>query len=258
MAADSCRGKVNASYSRDSITEAIIAEPEPACHSLLPHLSVNLYCHSCLLSSVSDPSVKHCPSSITECGCRQSSTMLGDTSTAPAPNETEVPAARPRKRKRKTFACTICHRRKLKCDQSLPACNRCVKSGAECSYSEYRISDANDGDHILWRVERTGANTETPSRPVGRSTAVERDFTSPVRSDTFVSAGLSRERSRILSQQTKANEDTERSSDAHASGSDARLPETMLFKGLEFATQYFGATNPISPLLHVWSTAIAF
>ena len=44
---------------------------------------------------------------------------------------------REKKRRRKAFSCYDCRRRKLKCDRTFPACNRCINSGhaASCRYA---------------------------------------------------------------------------------------------------------------------------
>lgn len=54
------------------------------------------------------------------------------------------------------LACVACRSRKLKCDRSSPACNRCIKSGAECIYPESRRKPAFKRRNVKELEERLG------------------------------------------------------------------------------------------------------
>lgn|SRR5690554_1265405 len=67
--------------------------------------------------------------------------------TAPPKRESRSPTANTRPReaadnasvpKPKRLACTICRRRKLKCDGVRPSCSTCSRLGHTCSYDDVR------------------------------------------------------------------------------------------------------------------------
>jgi hypothetical protein len=49
-----------------------------------------------------------------------------------------VPPAGSSKAKPTQIACTLCRRRKIKCDGGIPSCGRCKKLNSECMYHENR------------------------------------------------------------------------------------------------------------------------
>jgi hypothetical protein len=122
-----------------------------------------------------------------------------------------------RKRKRKTFACITCRRRKLKCDQTWPTCSRCRKSGVACTYG--REEDVEDGDAgIVFSAFNRGRHTEVESNRDGIGFPLPRE----------------------IRKRTGAG-------DGHPGET---APETMVFKGKGFKTQFYGGTAAISPLIH--------
>ncbi|KAF2664136.1 hypothetical protein BT63DRAFT_429676 [Microthyrium microscopicum] len=153
-----------------------------------------------------------------------------------------------RKRKRRTLACDTCHQRKLKCDQGVPACGRCIKSKTSCSYSNGQDIQAEKSSHNSWTANDARSQIEAVSRLKFNKTKSSADSLS-ARSMTSVSNGIPIVGGqRPIDHVPRSNEQMVHSLHEN-SGSDPRRPETMLFKGKEFATQYFGATNPTSPLL---------
>lgn len=69
----------------------------------------------------------------------------------------------PPRRRRPPLSCTICRRRKLKCDRSMP-CAQCVKSKMpdQCSYAAY-VSQWRDADVRDERLESTSPVPATSS-----------------------------------------------------------------------------------------------
>lgn len=69
----------------------------------------------------------------------------------------------PPRRRRPPLSCTICRRRKLKCDKSMP-CAQCVKSKMpdQCSYASY-VSQWRDADAREERLESTPPVATTSS-----------------------------------------------------------------------------------------------
>lgn len=59
-------------------------------------------------------------------------------------------------RKRATHACLTCRLRKSKCDNQLPKCSFCVRSGSECNYPNDALHQLDRASLlILERLERT-------------------------------------------------------------------------------------------------------
>ena len=171
-----------------------------------------------------------------------------DLDQTPHSHDTDQSVSVPRKRRRRILACTLCHQRKLKCDQTLPICGRCLKTGATCTYSDNRRLDAGRSNPP---AKKDTAKSDTIATPEDNSAKVVRDFTSPARSDAFASAGIILHRSEVPAHNRKRRETTQRPLPTLGPDPSSHPPETMLFKGAEFATQFFGPTNPVSPLLHV-------
>jgi hypothetical protein len=138
------------------------------------------------------------------------------------PREPDSPSTGPpRKRKRKTFACKTCRNRKLKCDQLFPQCTRCQKGGATCIYGRDDEEDpaGSAAGHIRASFSRFARPPEIESNRDGIGFPIHPAITNV----------------RIR------GEDSDERPGA---------PETMVFKGKEFKTQFWGPTNAISPIIH--------
>lgn len=170
---------------------------------------------------------------------------------------TNQPPSGPRKRKRKTFACIICQRRKLKCDQALPACGRCIKSGVECDFGDHDEQvPANSGvrnDTFAPERPTHTRNITSPSLPSGGPSVTAMPFP---KQNAWSSADVRPDHTAldsytILRQHLEWKESGTVTRTTAEADSNHHILETMLFKGSEFSTQFYGATSPISLLRHV-------
>ncbi|PWY78371.1 hypothetical protein BO70DRAFT_388176 [Aspergillus heteromorphus CBS 117.55] len=137
-----------------------------------------------------------------------------------------------KKRKRISLSCFDCRRRKLKCDREFPACGRCRRAGqAETCYYD-----------------------DAPARP----SPVNR-FVTPVRLAS-VEATPNLGAWQLLghaSSATGVNEQlplirTDVRKELQSSGQMMPgEPETNIFRGKNFMTQYYGSSNPISLISHL-------
>lgn len=62
------------------------------------------------------------------------STSVNSSSTVP--NTTTTPVSNVHKRVKVTLACTVCRKKKVKCDGIHPSCSRCNTLGFSCQYSD--------------------------------------------------------------------------------------------------------------------------
>jgi Fungal Zn(2)-Cys(6) binuclear cluster domain/Fungal specific transcription factor domain len=133
-----------------------------------------------------------------------------------------------RKRRRKTFACIICRRRKLKCDQAYPSCSRCLKSGTACIYGRIDENDSTQvgaygaGGYVSRSNESAGSVARASF--LGRPSELEstRDGVGfPMYPQLASSASVR-----------------------------AQVQPTIIFRGRDFKTQFYGRTNPIAPVVH--------
>ncbi|RAK82283.1 putative C6 transcription factor [Aspergillus fijiensis CBS 313.89] len=92
--------------------------------------------------------------------------MDGDPLLQPDPSGPTSPAKSPARRRRPPLSCTICRRRKLKCDRALP-CGQCLKSKTpdQCVYVGHQPpkSDARRGENTPSERARASAATSRAS-----------------------------------------------------------------------------------------------
>jgi hypothetical protein len=193
-----------------------------------------------------------------------------------------------RKRRRKALSCYDCRRRKLRCDREYPSCTRCRKSGQaeSCIYEsgslepkEYRDGDKPDVGTILPGVLdfETGTRGQMiPTVPIGKqsiepTTTLGKPLSDASSSKLVLQARrIAQLESRLASLEASQPTATwqsfgEVTSVAKASDKQnvtgpgpfltssrgPNQPETILFRGKNYKTQYYGGTNPTSLVAHV-------
>ncbi|KAF3400926.1 hypothetical protein DPV78_006061 [Talaromyces pinophilus] len=201
----------------------------------------------------------------------QSSVPPARTSTSPRANSHPIQG----KRKRKTLSCYECRRRKLKCDREEPSCSRCRKAGQPelCSY--------------VYDVSSLSANPQSSNTPglLPLSSSVSQQLDPSPRGvpprDHFAHSSAPRVAPQFLdisgkeyapsTLQAAQNQGTWQllghvsmatngaearpaiSADTTnvAAGSQDSIPkETVIFRGENFRTQYYGGSNPTSSIAH--------
>jgi Fungal specific transcription factor domain/Fungal Zn(2)-Cys(6) binuclear cluster domain len=158
-----------------------------------------------------------------------------------------------RKRKRKTFACVVCRRRKLKCDQEWPKCSRCLKSGIECIYGREESEELGDPEATVSANAAATAAVGQALPLAPRSIAFGSTARRGESAASFVRATFPLTRpSELESTRDGVGFPIHPAmmEEARRSGSERGPPETMVFKGRDFKTQFYGATSPISPIIH--------
>lgn len=176
------------------------------------------------------------------------------------------------KRKRKTLSCYQCRRRKLKCDREQPSCGRCIEGGypETCSY----VYDASSSQN--------GARRSTPALSSALKLPSHDAFSRGVPSSAKYSPGSYSPRVAYQFLELAAEPDAPSSLQAHqnqgtwqllgqtSAGAEARpniradtvddfasnlkekMPkETVIFRGENFRTHYFGGSNTTSSIAHV-------
>ena len=151
-----------------------------------------------------------------------------------------------RKRRTKALSCYDCRRRKLGCDREYPSCSRCRKAGQadSCIYESSFLEP-----------------TSLPSKPLSDA---------PASKVSLQAKRIAQLESRLASLETSQPAATWQSFEEVepvAKTSDKReivgngpfwtslrgptQPETILFRGKNYKTQYYGGTNPTSLIAHV-------
>ena len=186
-----------------------------------------------------------------------------------------------RKRKRKALSCYTCRLRKLGCDRTYPSCSRCRKSGQAntCTYESgsFECKAQEDG-------EKPGVTTTFPAVEIDESRLKLPSTPSihrPIESapDSYASKATSQAQrishleSRLAVLEThrpsavwqcleevdpvaKSSEDTEKraitnSATILTSPRPESSAETILFRGANYKTEYYGGSNPTSLVAHV-------
>ena len=190
-----------------------------------------------------------------------------------------------RKRRRKALSCYDCRRRKLRCDREYPSCSRCRKSGQadSCLYDSGSLEpkDYGDGQKPVVGFE-TGAGgemiTARPSAPPYlEPTTIPAKPVSDASSSKLVlqARRIAQLESRLASLEASQPSATwqsfgevtslsKTSDDRNITGTGPFLtsprgptqPETILFRGKNYKTQYYGGTNPTSLIAHVWTPCL--
>jgi hypothetical protein len=171
-----------------------------------------------------------------------------------------APGSATRKRKRKTFACVTCRRRKLKCDQEWPSCSRCEKGGIACIYGREDAAELSMGGESI--VDGPGIE---PGH--GYGAAMPLSLPPPPRSFALTRSARRAGESaasfphamyiRVRPPELESTRDGVGFpihpaiwEDDRRAANDKAEPDTMVFKGRDFKTQFYGATHPISPIVH--------
>jgi hypothetical protein len=166
-----------------------------------------------------------------------------------------------RKRKRNVLSCLDCRRRKVKCDHGLPACSRCRLRGvaSSCTYEalpgdEYGHQEEFVEPQDEERALTNGGRGPSYSHPPHGSKAKEVSLV-PMpafleQKDTIARLEdrlrlLERIVARDISGAPSATGILEQQTEK------PRQPETHLFKGRGFRTQFYGASCPTSLLASV-------
>ncbi|PVH68335.1 hypothetical protein DL98DRAFT_219936 [Cadophora sp. DSE1049] len=71
----------------------------------------------------------------------------------------------PQKKRRVEQACERCQRKKIRCDNGIPACSPCEAQGAVCAYSQARSRGKGKGQEYVRALEQRIENLETLLRP---------------------------------------------------------------------------------------------
>ncbi|KAJ5679058.1 hypothetical protein N7462_007302, partial [Penicillium macrosclerotiorum] len=159
------------------------------------------------------------------------------------------PSANGGKRKRKAFSCYECRRRKLKCDRGYPSCSRCRKAKqAEICIYDTPPSLSNQSEQLISLVKTANAPTQEDS---------------PRRTDTVgnIASNLEVDQNKgtwqLLGQESSVTVfDAERPAVKADSAGLPNLPRaqdsirTVIFRGENFKTQYYGGSNPASLIGH--------
>lgn len=167
------------------------------------------------------------------------------------PEPPQPPTTTEIRRKRKVLSCRECRRSKLKCDRESPACSRCRKAGRadSCTYDE------DSGRHERPPKKRPENETEKQR--------LDWAFPNPLTQDR--GAQSSRQSSGIdpsqpsgtwqlkgnVSSLSKVGILRPASNSPQPSPRPTTPPETMIFRGKNFMTQFYGSTNPTSLIAHV-------
>jgi hypothetical protein len=190
-----------------------------------------------------------------------------------------------RKRRRKALSCYDCRRRKLRCDREYPSCSRCQKAGQaeSCIYESGPLEPKEQGDGEKPEAGATVLTFETgargriiPTAPNAQPSIEPRS--TPDRHSTDVASSklvLQARRIAQLEGRLTSLEASRPSATWQSFGevtsvampSDTRnviglslfatspkgstQPETILFRGKNYKTQYYGGTNPTSLIAHV-------
>lgn len=182
----------------------------------------------------------------------------------------------PGKRKRKTLSCFECRRRKLKCDREQPACSRCRKANQSelCSYVyDASLSSVSHPSRQSPDLEPSSEPHNARSKHVALD-ASHRDHPSPpqVASQFLYISG--EELTPSSSQPTRSQgtwsllghfpsttndvRGTQSNTvhDKRPGGGplDSFSNDSVIFRGEDYATQYYGASNPTSLIAHVSSS----
>ncbi|KAH8808719.1 hypothetical protein F5884DRAFT_753238 [Xylogone sp. PMI_703] len=95
---------------------------------------------------------------------------MGESSSAAAEGEAKVRRSRASKPKVRT-GCTTCKIRHVKCDETKPACMRCVKFGRQCDgYAQVKTSEPASSSSRTLQPKTGGGEAESSSYYTSSST----------------------------------------------------------------------------------------
>lgn len=195
-------------------------------------------------------------------------------SASQASSTPDKPHNEDRKRKRDVLSCLDCRRRKLKCDRSYPACNRCVKGGnaSSCTYQTFPGNGDARQEELDASAEEDGkahkrARSFHDAHPTNGAGSVKEvvpgNYTSSgtesmAQSNMIKSlehrlatleSMLSKNSSTGIFQQESLRSAVTTPSKLNSRGDTE--PESHIFKGRGVRTQFYGPSNPTSLLAHV-------
>jgi hypothetical protein len=155
------------------------------------------------------------------------------------------------KRKRKAYSCYDCRRRKLKCDRELPCCGRCQKAGlaSSCSYDVRPIETRLDGLRDQPLIKQSPREWSSNPPPQIRQFSGIENISNLEASQTSGTWQLMGEVSTLKDseQRPAVKADSEK---ILRSPRYATPTETIIFRGENFKTQYYGGSNPTSLIAH--------
>ena len=185
-----------------------------------------------------------------------------------------------RKRRRKALSCYDCRRRKLRCDRELPSCSRCRKGGQadSCIYEAVPLDSKDLGDvqKPVAGLESSATRLFIPTQPTSPPPTEPINVPGKPFPDASSSklvlqarriAQLESRLARLEASQPSATwqglggvtsvaktsdkKDATGPSSSLTSPRESTQPETILFRGKNYKTQYYGGTNPTSLVAHV-------
>ena len=154
-----------------------------------------------------------------------------------------------RKRKRKTYSCVDCRRRKLKCDREHP-CGRCTKEGHPQSCAFNTDGNGSDMDDYDTPTKGSWEKDQFP-KP---SSALVRDKQAPTIAAARDPSFALEKKIAYLESRVAHFESSNRIQPITGQIRTASRPEieTRYFSGKGgFKSQFYGASNPTSTLIHV-------
>ena len=180
-----------------------------------------------------------------------------------SPSPGEVPP-NPTKRKRKALSCYDCRRRKLRCDRAYPSCSRCRRAGQanSCSYDERSLQSRHRHTESSAPLSLKEKSTTTPQAPSDGSSFNPVAHVRQIhRIENRLSALEASQTSGTWQLRGEVSSVTENSEQRPAikAGTETFLTspresaptETVIFRGENFKTQYYGGSNPTSLIAHV-------
>lgn len=168
---------------------------------------------------------------------------------SPAPNQTQSSG---QKRKRKAYSCYDCRRRKLKCDRELPCCGRCQKAGlaSSCSYDVRSIESRHEpfikpDATTPQRAPEWSSNPAPQARQFPGVESISRLEASQTSGTWQLMGSMSTLRDSEQRPAVKADIEKVLTSPRYETPT-----ETIIFRGENFKTQYYGGSNPTSVIAH--------
>lgn len=179
----------------------------------------------------------------------RSLSMDGDTGIPASPREESSAETR---RRRKVLSCYDCRRRKLRCDRLYPACSRCQKAGKakSCSYDEQSLPAIQTGQGAPSSPKNSRGTSHGPwewssSSSTARAKHITRMAAKPSTLEAHQTSGTWQLLGGIRAAVTEENKGSPGSSH------ESIQAETVIFRGENFKTQYYGGSNPTSIVAHV-------
>jgi hypothetical protein len=164
------------------------------------------------------------------------------------------------KRKRKVLSCYDCRRRKLRCDRRHPSCSRCQRAGQadSCSYDEWHSQPRHPEPSSPLSPKQSKPTAQAPLewssptplphlRQISQMESRPSTLKASQTSGTWQLLGVS-SAMKTSKQRPAVSADNKLS---FCSPLEAIQPETVIFRGENFKTQYYGGSNPTSIIAHV-------